>query len=304
MSILDFIIWSPNPEIFPGISWLPVRWYGLLFAIAFIVGQQIYFLIYKKENKPEKDVETLTIYLIVATLIGARLGHVIFYEPFRYLSNPLEILQIWKGGLASHGASIGILLGIYIYSNYFIKITFSEFKITKRKKEGQSFLYVMDRIVIVAALGGAFIRTGNFVNSEIIGKPTYNSSGILFAWDAIERFEYDQIIDEARVEKNNKSGTSDNYNGYKPVDLILTFSEDVDQERMVRQYVEIHVKRILTTYDYAALHIYEEPGEIIKYSISQSPEGAYVANISTLGIPRYPAQLYEAFSSFLLFLLL
>ena len=80
MSILSFIIWSPNPEIFPGISWIPVRWYGLLFAMAFIVGQQIYLYIYKKEGKPEKDVETLTIYLVIATIIGARLGHVLFYE--------------------------------------------------------------------------------------------------------------------------------------------------------------------------------------------------------------------------------
>ena len=305
MSILSFIIWSPNPEIFPGISWLPVRWYGLLFAMSFIVGQQIYLYIYKKEGKPEKDVETLTIYLVIATIIGARLGHVLFYEPIRFLSEPLEILKIWKGGLASHGAAIGVLLGIYIYSNYLVRISFSEFKIKKRKKEGQGFLYVMDRVMIVAALSGAFIRAGNFMNSEIIGIPTQSNFGVLFARDIVERFEYDQLIEKVEVENYTSENVTNKPKGYQPIDLILTFSSDINDENIVRRYVETHARHILANYEYIKLHVFQPESEKIKYEVLKSKDGLLLeAHIHTLGITRHPAQLYEAISCFLLFWLL
>ena len=153
MLILSYITWDVGPELL-NIGPLSVRWYGLLFAMAFIVGFQIMQWMYKRENKPESDVEQLTIYMIVGTVIGARLGHCLFYNPEYYLANPLEILMVWKGGLASHGASIGILISLYLY--------------TKKKKV--SFLWQMDRVVIATALGGSFIRLGNLFNSEIIGK--------------------------------------------------------------------------------------------------------------------------------------
>jgi prolipoprotein diacylglyceryl transferase len=153
MLILSYITWDVGPELL-NIGPFSVRWYGLLFAMAFIVGFQIMQWMYKRENKPVSDVEQLTIYMIVGTVIGARLGHCLFYNPEYYLANPLEILMVWKGGLASHGASIGILISLYLY--------------TKKKKV--SFLWQMDRVVIATALGGSFIRLGNLFNSEIIGK--------------------------------------------------------------------------------------------------------------------------------------
>ena len=192
MSLLSFIIWSVNPEIFPNISWLPPRWYGLLFALAFIIGMQIYYYFYKTEGKEEKDVETLAIYIVFGTIIGARLGHVFFYEPERFLAHPLEILMIWKGGLASHGAAVGIIVAVLLYCNYLIRINFNEFIFKRRKREGQGFLYVMDRIVIVVALGGFFVRSGNFMNSEIIGIPTHSNYGVMFARDVIDQLSYRQ----------------------------------------------------------------------------------------------------------------
>jgi prolipoprotein diacylglyceryl transferase len=153
MLILSYITWDVTPELL-NIGPFSVRWYGLLFAIAFIAGFKIMQWIYKRENKPETDVEQLVIYVIVGTVIGARLGHCLFYNPDYYLANPLEILMVWKGGLASHGTSIGIPIAIYLY--------------TKKKKI--SFLWQMDRVVIVTALGGSLIRLGNLFNSEIIGK--------------------------------------------------------------------------------------------------------------------------------------
>ncbi len=155
MIILSYITWDVSPELI-SIGPFSVRWYGLLFATAFIVGFQIMQWMYKRENKPVSDVEQLAIYMIVGTVIGARLGHCLFYNPEYYLANPLEILMVWKGGLASHGASIGILISLYIY--------------TKKKKV--SFLWQMDRVVVATALGGSFIRLGNLFNSEIIGKAT------------------------------------------------------------------------------------------------------------------------------------
>jgi len=113
--------------------------------------------IFKNENKPEDDLNDLIWFMILGTILGARLGHCLFYNPEYYLSNPFEILKIWKGGLASHGAAIGILISIYFYS---------------KKKKDQSFLWVMDRIVIGVALAAFFIRMGNLFNSEIIGVPT------------------------------------------------------------------------------------------------------------------------------------
>ena len=153
MLILSYITWDVTPELLT-IGPFSVRWYGLLFAMAFIAGFKIMQWMYKRENKPESDVEQLVIYAIVGTVIGARLGHCLFYNPEYYLANPLEILMVWKGGLASHGTSIGIPIAIYLY--------------TKKKKI--SFLWQMDRVVIVVALGGSFIRLGNLFNSEIIGK--------------------------------------------------------------------------------------------------------------------------------------
>ncbi len=150
------IRWNVSPEIF-SIGPITIRWYGLLFATSFIVGYEIMRRIFRKENKNEEDLNDLVWYMIWGTVIGARLGHCLFYNPSYYLSHPLEILMIWKGGLASHGAAIGILIAIYLYS---------------KKKSDQTFLWVMDRVVITVALAGAFIRTGNLFNSEIIGKPT------------------------------------------------------------------------------------------------------------------------------------
>ena len=150
------IRWNVNPELF-SIGPFHIRWYGLLFAASFIIGYEIVRRIYKAEGKKEGDLNDLLWYMILGTVIGARLGHCLFYDPKFYLSHPVEILLIWKGGLASHGAAIGILLAIYLYA---------------RKKPDQSFLWVMDRIVITVALAGGFIRTGNLFNSEIIGKPT------------------------------------------------------------------------------------------------------------------------------------
>jgi prolipoprotein diacylglyceryl transferase len=162
--LLAFIEWSVSPEIFH-LGPVSVRWYGFLFAMSFVAGYFIMIRIFNKEGRPGTDVEQLAIYMIFGTVIGARLGHCLFYNPSYYLSNPIEIFKVWEGGLASHGAAIGILIALYLYS---------------KKKKGMTFLWILDRVVIVVALAGTFIRLGNLFNSEIIGKPTEVSWAFIF----------------------------------------------------------------------------------------------------------------------------
>ncbi len=166
------IEWNINPELF-SVGIFSIRWYGLLFAMSFFIGFQIMTWIFKIEKKSEKDLNDLVWYMILGTVIGARLGHCLFYSPMYYLSNPLEILAIWHGGLASHGAAIGILTAMYYY--------------TKNRK-GISYLWIFDRVVVTVALAAVFIRMGNLFNSEIYGKPTSGNWGFIFtAVDNIPR---------------------------------------------------------------------------------------------------------------------
>ncbi len=182
--ILNYITWDVSPQLFK-IGNLEIRWYGLLFAMGFLIGQRILSHIFKKEGKPEKDVETLTAYMIIATIVGARLGHCLFYQPDVYLRSwegVLEIFKIWEGGLASHGAAVAILIALFIYTRYNIIIQpfKGKFQITKQKRPGQSYFWILDRIVILVSLSGMLIRLGNLMNSEIFGKPTTLPWGFIF----------------------------------------------------------------------------------------------------------------------------
>lgn len=168
--ILNYITWNPSPEIFtiPVIDW-PVRWYGLMWALAFISSFYFMNIVYKKEGRTDKELDMLTLYIIVGTILGARLGHCLFYGPWfdeytpngiliqeGYLSHPLNILKIYEGGLASHGGAIGIITAMILYC----------------RKTGESWLWLFDRLVIVVPLAGMCIRIGNLINSEIIGRVT------------------------------------------------------------------------------------------------------------------------------------
>lgn len=162
--LLNFITWNVDPEIF-SLGPISVRWYGLMFAAGFLIGYAIVEKMFKYENENLKWLDSLFIYLIVATIIGARLGHVFFYGWDYYSQHPGEILMVWQGGLASHGGAIGILIAMYLYSKY----------VTKR-----SMLWTLDRVVVPTALVGAMIRIGNLMNSEIYGVQTTLPWGFIF----------------------------------------------------------------------------------------------------------------------------
>jgi prolipoprotein diacylglyceryltransferase len=289
MELLSFIIWNGSPEIFsfpnPVMDGqFALRWYGLLFASGFLISQQLLYFIYKRENKPEKDVDTLTIYMVIATVIGARLGHVLFYEPDRYLPNPLDILKVWEGGLASHGAAVGILFALWLYG--------------RKKKEGQSYLQVVDRIVILVALTGALIRIGNFFNSEIIGKPTHTNYGVVFTRYVTEILENDGTVESVSYSKGKPEEPHD---GYPALKILVEFKADgsVD-EASAHNYMQGRVNSLFSFNPYIREHIHHE-GEL-DYGITTLENGQLAALIKTHGIPRYPSQLYEAFSCVLLFI--
>lgn len=163
---LNYVVWDVNPYIFH-IGNRPIAWYGLLWAIVFIVGYYIMKGIYKREKLSDEQLDKLWMYMLISSVIGARLGHCLFYEPSYYLSNPVEILKVWEGGLASHGGAIGILIGLFIYA----------------RKIKKPYLWILDRIVVAVAIGGAFIRLGNLMNSEIYGTPTTLPWGFKFVRD-------------------------------------------------------------------------------------------------------------------------
>lgn len=158
-------IWDGDPV---ALSLGPVlmRWYGLLFAGGFIIGYFIMYAMFKRAKYNTNDLDRLLIYIFVGTLIGARLGHCLIYEPDIYLSNPIEILKIWKGGLASHGGTIGVVIAFFIF--------------IKRTKKYR-FFEIADMLTVPIALVCTFIRIGNFMNSEILGKPTGGDFGVVFA---------------------------------------------------------------------------------------------------------------------------
>lgn len=161
--MLDFITWNVNPT---ALSWpVDIRWYGLMFAIGFWIGFNIVARMFKREGAPERWLGILLIWVAAGTVIGARLGHVFFYEWDYYSQHPLKILATWEGGLASHGGAIGVIIAVILFSVF----------TTKRNP-----LWTFDRLVVAIALVGGLIRIGNLMNSEIFGHATNLPWGFMF----------------------------------------------------------------------------------------------------------------------------
>lgn len=163
--MLDAIFWTADPVLF-SLGPLTIRWYSLAFLVGFICGYNIVARMFRHEGAPEDWLTTLLVYLIVGTVVGARLGHVFFYEWDYFSQHPLEILYTWNGGLASHGGTIGCAIMLLIFSRYVAHKPAS---------------WVFDKIVVPAALVAALIRLGNLMNSEVYGSHTDVAWGFIFA---------------------------------------------------------------------------------------------------------------------------
>jgi phosphatidylglycerol:prolipoprotein diacylglycerol transferase len=162
---MHHLIWNVDPAIFT-FGRFAVRWYGLFFALGFVSGFQIMAQIYRAEHRQLENLSDLLVYLVIGTVIGARLGHVLFYQPDYYFARPWEIPMIWHGGLASHGGFAGVMIALYLYL---------------RKHRDMSFIELADRLAIACLPAAAMIRIGNFFNSEIIGIPSNLPWAIVFA---------------------------------------------------------------------------------------------------------------------------
>ncbi len=161
-----FITWNPNPEIFT-IENFGLRWYGLLFAMGFFLAYTVLYYVFKREKVALKKLDWLTFYIFLAVLIGARLGHVFFYEWGYYSEHLSEIPMVWKGGLASHGAAIAIIITLIIYVK--------QFKV--------NVWWLFDRMALAIPISAAFVRLGNLMNSEIYGITTSMPWGFVFRAD-------------------------------------------------------------------------------------------------------------------------
>lgn len=184
-----YVTWDVKPQIF-NLGSFEIRWYSVLFALSFIIGYYILSKIFRKEGLKIELLDKLSIYVILSTIIGARFGHCLFYEPEYYLNYPWQIILPWEGtpgkdfkftgyqGLASHGGAIGLLIGLYIFH-----------RVAK-----QSYLWILDRLAIVTALASAFIRTGNLMNSEIYGQPTNLPWGFKFMREQYQGIPVNEIV--------------------------------------------------------------------------------------------------------------
>jgi phosphatidylglycerol:prolipoprotein diacylglycerol transferase len=162
---MHHLVWNIGPEIIR-FGPLRLRWYGLFFALAFLSGYVIMAQFYRREGRSLENLSSLFVYLFLGTIIGARLGHVLFYQPDYYFKYPWEIPMIWQGGLASHGGFVGVMIAVYLYL---------------KKYREMSFLQLADRLAIPCLLAASLIRIGNFFNSEILGTPSNLPWAIVFA---------------------------------------------------------------------------------------------------------------------------
>ncbi|MDO4703339.1 prolipoprotein diacylglyceryl transferase [Tannerella sp.] len=154
--MLSEITWTADPAIF-SIGSKEIRWYSLMFIIGFGIGYKIVERMWTRESINPKWIDPLLYYTLAGTVVGARLGHCLFYDPGYYLSHPVDILKVWEGGLASHGGVLGIIVAIYFYSKYVSR---------------QSMLWTFDKLVVPTGLVAALIRIGNLMNHEVYGLPT------------------------------------------------------------------------------------------------------------------------------------
>ena len=171
--MFDFlsIVWNVDPIIFK-IGPVAIRYYSLLFVAGFPLGYWLISKMYRREGIDQQNIDPLLYAMLIGVIIGARLGHCLFYQPDYYLGSWegfIEIFQPWKGGLASHGGAIGILCALWWYSSKY------------GKKLNFDMMWIIDRIVITVCFAGACIRLGNLFKSEIYGNATDLPWGVIFA---------------------------------------------------------------------------------------------------------------------------
>jgi prolipoprotein diacylglyceryl transferase len=278
---------SDISPIFLQIGDFSIKWYGILFALGFGISRFIIKHIFTKEKKWHSKSDALLFYIICGTLIGARLGHIIFYEPHYFFENPEKIFRIWEGGLASHGTAMGILVAIALYCFHW---SFKRKKFVKTKREGYSFLQIVDRIAIVVALGACFIRIGNFINAEALGKETNHKIGTHHTLP-IKRALTNQLGSIQKVQCD----LVDNEN----VRYVIHFSDRISDELIIDRYLKNVVIPMFDRLKRSPVATFKS----IRSAKTRLKNGHFSIEINMIPIYRHPAQLYEAFGYLFIFML-
>lgn len=277
------IVWDASPRAFT-IGGAAVEWYGILFAIAFSLSYILVVYFARREGKPFREDLILLVSLVAGVVIGARLLHCLLYDPAYYLANPMEILQIWKGGLASHGGALGIVVATWLFS---------------RRYPAHRFLWLLDRIAIVAALFGALVRVGNFINSEILGKETAAPYGVVFArpiHEAIQRSS--PLVRDVEIRGEGRADLE----GTMPLRVTVELGDARTSPESVREALLSHIGPGLGS-DPEAVRQLRPGGPSLDIGLRRSANG-FEASIHLPGICRHPVQLYEGVAYLSIFLVL
>lgn len=283
MDFLLSITWDMGRGI--DLGFFTLRTYSLLFAGGFVLGYFIMKRIFNREGIPIEKLDTLLTYVVIATVVGARLGHVIFYQWDYYSNNLLEILMVWKGGLASHGAAIAIIIAMLIYA---------------RKELSKSPLWILDRVVITVAIAACFIRLGNLANSEIYGDVSNSAWEMVFTNPVRERIQAttEGLISDIEFIEKEEYQIEDDLT-YPLYDLQFTFTEKVPSREAATKLIKDHVKPLLDRSSKEDLNM-----KIIGVEIAWDESERMQGSIEARGYPRSPTQIYEAIGYLIIFFIL
>ncbi len=278
-----YISWNVDPNLYEG--FVTLRYYSLLFGISFFLGYYLIKKMFSHEKCPEEWLDKILIYTVIATVIGARLGHVLFYDPGHYLSNPIEILKIWEGGLASHGAAIAIIIALWIYSK----------KVSKK-----SVLWSLDKVVVTVAIAACLIRVGNLMNSEIIGTKSSSESAFFFQYNAERSIAgyfspYGLTNDDIDIKPISDAKMLDGFN-YPLAALSISFPNEIKLSKAISQsFYNEYDSNYLESEEHFFTLPSNESNPVIK-------DNVFTTTIAI--IPRIPTQLIEAGCNLFIFLLL
>lgn len=282
---------------------------------AFLCGRQLIKYFFKKEGRPVEYVDQLSLYVLICCLIGARMGEVFFYNFSYYWKHPLEAILpvefsphfhvVGYKGLSYHGALIGAIVGTLLYAYYQINFSLIPFrlKVKRHKKPGQSVLWLLTPVAF-GVLMGFFVRIGNFFNSEILGTPTKNQHGVLFAKDIIQGITNSSAaIKSVQILPNTISQPTP-LQAYPPVIVACTFAHTGVEEEQLKLFMETKLANLLRHKRSINEQLYLPPDTPFEYTLTKNKKGQYIAHIHAFGIPRHPVQLYESFAYLLTLLAL
>jgi prolipoprotein diacylglyceryltransferase len=262
-----------------------VRYYQVFFFLGFFFGYRWMKKVFVKEGVDLSILDALLSTMVVATVVGARLGHVFFYDWGYYREHVAEIFMPWKGGLASHGAAVSIVLAMLWFGQKYLKPI------------GKSSLWMLDRVVITVALAGAFIRLGNFTNSEIYGQPQNSALETVFVrniTDYVERYFARDVAEVQYVATGNHLQTD----SLKLPEYELRFTPTANASLDgVQSMVELYLEPLVNRQTADNRHLYLPQDQLVR-----EEGGAYM--LTAYGIPRAPSQLYEALAYALIYILL